>query len=77
MHKPGSKAGQLLRAVHTRPSGTASLLRSAVPRFSSEGGGGDRLFDGFLGIQMQFYETELCFLACTRTNYSVAKELIF
>lgn len=77
VHKPGSKAGQPLRAMHTRPSGTALLLRSARPQPSSEGDGGDHLFGGFLGIQMQFYETELCFLAYTRTSYSMAKELIF
>lgn len=73
----GPKAGQLLRAAHARPSGTASHARSARGRPSSEGEGGHRLLGGFLGIQMKFYETALCFLACTGTNYSMAKELIF
>lgn len=47
----------------------SSLLRG--------GGGGHRLVGGFLGIQMKFDETALCFLACTGTNYSMAKELMF
>ena len=57
-HKPGSKAGQLLMAAHTRPSGTA--LRSARARPSSKGEGGHHLFGGFLGIRMKFCETALC-----------------